>query len=766
MAIGNGTGGGPRLPNSGSGAGGRYGYGYGYGYGQAARGYGYGGTYGQNQQGEEDLIGGKTIKDYLIALKERWWLVLLVAVTIFTVAVLYVHNLPRTYSAQATLEIPRFDAMPIQTGVRDPSEIRGLEDFRTRVNALRSDELIRLVEQRLQGEELLSFMRPYEDQFRLTGPLTPFELLARNVRINEIRQSFNVAVQFTHRNPQMAARIANLFSREFVDLQFNLALRDSFRAVDELTQKVEESRAEVNRLRNELNEYRSQYSMVAIREEENVFLSQLAQLSSNETVQQSELSQLANRRALIDEFEEEGRPLWELPFIGDSPQVSELVKRLSDFQIIISTLSERYRPRHPKMIEAQQNIDSTRRELATAINTAKLAVINQYRLARSNLEETRRQIQEQNEKLLNLETIRVDYNRLRDEFEVARLSAMEFDRARTQSEAATALKSPGVKITSAAFPPPRPSGPNFTIYYAMGLFGGIGAGLGLVFFLAFLDDRVKSVSDIERGIGVPLLTVVPVMGKHMTDSEKSQVSINRLDHFVAETFRALESTLKLNDTSRNARKFVVTSSLPGEGKSLVSSNLALTLANHGHKTLLIDCDLRLPNIARSMELEIEKGLISYLQGDTDLEESIIENFSPNLDILPTETKASNPTQILTGSTFEELLTYLGTQYDKIIIDSPPIGAVSDSLNLLPITDGVIYVVRFNSVKRRFVQSNLRKIAESNRPIFGAVMNAVSHRMATLYYSEYYNREYTSYYESEEVGEEVKVPLKEKPVKEI
>lgn len=194
---------------------------------------------------------------------------------------------------------------------------------------------------------------------------------------------------------------------------------------------------------------------------------------------------------------------------------------------------------------------------------------------------------------------------------------------------------------------------------------------------------------------------------------------------------------------------LTTSTVPSEGKSFISSNMALTFANHGDKTLLLDGDLRLPNVARSMQLENEKGHLGHIQSGESLDDLIIKEVYPNLDVLSTGGKSKNPTQILNSTEFQDMIAGLRNRYDRIIIDSPPLAAVSDALIILPLVDGVIYVIKFNSVKRKTAVLNVRRLWETNVPVFGAVLNYVSATMSSYYYSQYSDKSYKNYYMSAE-----------------
>jgi len=304
--------------------------------------------------------------------------------------------------------------------------------------------------------------------------------------------------------------------------------------------------------------------------------------------------------------------------------------------------------------------------------------------------------------------------------------------------------SAGAQIIDKAIPSGRPSSPNYYINIGVGFLAALLGGIGMAFIVAFLDDRAKSSYDIETIIGVPLLGIVPRV-KRLNSSEKAQIAASNADRTTMEAFRALHSAMKVNSASKNAKVILFTSTMPSEGKSFAITNLAFTSSIHGEKTIVIDADFRLPAIAKTLGIESETGLISYMEGKSELEIVIHKDYFPNMDVLCCERRAPNPTQIINSEKFVKLIEELKTRYDRIFVDSPPIGAVSDVISLLPIADGVMYVVKFNSIKRKTIKAYVRRIMETNTPVLGAIMNMVNLSSTSLYSTNYYDKQYKDYY---------------------
>ena len=743
-------------PNAG-GYGGGYGYGYGGGGGYGAgSGYGYGGYgggYGGGGGGPQ-----RSFKDYFLMFRERVWYLIVAFFIIFSGSILYTFNKTKVYTAVAQVQLFRDDSSALgQTVEMEQNQIRTAEDLNTQISLLESSTIIKGVEQRLQDEMRQRFMAPYTDTLSLSGPLTPLEILGRNRKVVPRRMSLMINVAYSHPDPIVAAEVANLFAKEYIDYNLKLNIDASMKAVEDLRIRAEQQKERVEELDLKLAEYREQNNAVSLDSQENIAGAQLARLNEIKLTNKNVYDQLETKWNLIETYRREGKNLWELSFVAEQSRVSGLLEQITGSRINISSLSKRYREKHPAMIQLLQTLQEAELELEGAVQNSVDKVYAGYIEAKSNFEMASQRLAEKEKELIDLSKTRVEYSSLLRDLEVQQSFFQALNSRMTTEKAQVNLKNPNARVVDEAFPPPedKPSSPNIAMNLAAGFFGGIAVGFGLIFAVAFLDDRVKSAFDIEGTIGLPMLGVVPRIKKLDTNT-KAQAVASNVDRHVTETFRSIHSALKLNDESRNAKIILATSTLPGEGKSFVSSNLSLTFANHGEKTLLIDADLRLPNVARSLQLENDFGLLDHIEKGVALDEVIIKEVYPNLDVLPSGGKSKNPTQVLNSAQLEAMFADLRDRYDRIVVDSPPLAAVSDALNLLPLVDGTLYIIKFNTVKRKTAVVNVRRLWESNTPVFGAILNNITSSLSSYYYSNYSDKAYQDYYihQDEELEEEL------------
>jgi len=724
-------------------AGGYGGYG-GYGGNSYSDG-GYGGGYGYGAGGAPQ----RSFKDYFLMFRERVWYLIVAFFIIFSGSILYTFNKTKVYTAVAMVQLLRDDPSAMASAEMEMNQIRSSEDLNTQISVLNSGAIVLGVERRLQDDERERFMAPYADALSFTGPLTPTQMLAENRKIMPQRGTLMIGVGYNHPDPVIAARVANLFADEFINYNLTLNIDGSMKAVEDLRIRADQQKERVEELELKMAEYREDNNAVSLESQENIASTQLSSLNGIKIENKNLYDNLETRVNLIESFRRAGRNLSELSFIAEQPQVSSLLSQISAVKIGISTSSKRYREKHPVMIQQLQTLQESEVELVAAVKDSVDKLSSALAEAKSNFELASQRLAEKETELIQLSKTRVEYSSLQREMDVQQGFLQALVQRMTQERAAVNLKNPNSRVIDEALPPLRHSSPNIVMNLAAGFFGGLAVGAGLIFVVAFLDDRVKSAFDIEGTIGLSMLGVVPRI-KKLDSNSKAQAVASNIDRHVTEAFRSIHSALKLSDESKSAKVIVTTSTVPGEGKSFISSNLGLTFANHGEKTLLLDGDLRLPNVARSLQLENEYGLLDHIEKDVALDEVIMKEVYPNLDVLPSGGKSKNPTQVLNSAKFEAMLADLRDRYDRIVIDSPPLAAVSDVLNLLPLADGVLYVIKFNTVKRKTAVVNVRRLWESNTPIFGAILNNITSTLASYYYSSYSDKAYQDYYISQDV----------------
>jgi succinoglycan biosynthesis transport protein ExoP len=710
------------------------------GYGGA----GYGGYDAVGYGGESTVQRG--FRDYALILRERMWYILVVFLVVFSSALVYTFSQTKIYQSSASLQIYRSDPTVMKNveAVVD-NTVRGAEDLNTVVEVLSSGAIIQKVAERITGEDMRQFMAPYE-KGKGSDPVTPLEVLGENRKIIPKRLSLMINVVYRHPDRLMAAKVANLFVDEFIAYNSRVRIDESMKAVEELKIRADQQERTVKDLANELQSYLERNNMVSLDQRKDIVTEKLKALNLYVTSTDAKFKDAGIRWKQVQERQAEGGDLTQLSFIAGQPLIGQLLNDVSTKKIVVAQLRDRYREKHPIMMEAMNSLAQAERELAKAITNAAATIESDYQSARRNDEQARASLALASTETMALDRAAVEYTersrklmineqllqnligRMRD---TTMISTMETQNARVVDKASPSQENGYVS-------------PKIPLNLGLGFVGGLGLGLAFAFFVAFIDDRVKSAFDIESVIGLPLIGIIPQI-KKMEQPDKAQIVINNADRQVSEAFLTLHSSLRLKDESKNAQCILVTSTIPGEGKSFTTTNLALTFAAHGERVAIIDCDLRKPNVHKSFRLENRKGIIDICAGTATIDDVVIRGVHPNLDVITTGGRAKSPTQVLNGKNFELMIADLRKRYDRIFFDTPPLAAVSDAMVVLPLVDGSVFTIFFNKVRRKAAQFSAKKLSEANVPVFGAVLNGLNLAVSGYYYAQYYDKSYKDYY---------------------
>ena len=715
--------------------------------GSEQRGY-TGGNYpsqdGMSAVGYGDSPVQRTLRDYLMILRERIWYVVAVFLAVFLASLVYTLSTTKLYTASSSIEILRHDPVVMKVQEVRDTELRGPEDLNTFVKFLQSATLIQKVAERLSGEERKALMAPYENS--RSDPMLPEEVLGLYRQVAPVRQTRILVISYTHPDGEVAAKIATYFVEEFMAYNSRWRNDESLKAVDDLKVRADQQRKKVQELANNLQAYKEKNNMVSLDQRKDIVTERLKNVSLLLTQSTSHLAEAELRWNQVKERQESKGNLADLNFIASTPIIQNLLQQVATQKIVVAQLQQRYRAHHPKMQEAARSLSQTEAELDRALASTAVSVRNEFESALKSLEYAKTDLANQEAEALKVDRFSVEYQSQQNELTVnEQLLANIISRMRETSMNAS-IESQNARIVDrASRPNPKQySTPNIPLYLGLGAFGGIGLGLAIAFFVAFIDDRVKSAYDIESVVGLPLIGIIPRIRK-MDTVEKSQIVLSNADPLAAEAFLTLHSNLRLNGDAKKSQAILITSTTPSEGKSFVASNLALTFAAHGERTIIVDCDLRKPNVHRSFGVPNNKGVIDYCSAGALLENIVVKNHRTNLDILTTGGRASTPTHVLNHEKFGALMVELRKRYDRIIVDTPPLAPVSDAMIVLPHVDGVLYTLLFNHVRKKGATFCVNRLLDSKVHCYGAVLNGLNLALSEYYYAEYYDKSYRDYH---------------------
>jgi len=733
--------------------GGNRGYGsYGsYGnYGAGNGGYGYGnyGGYARGGAGE-----GNPIYNYLLMLRERYWWILLSALVFLTLALLNTYNTTPEYRATGRLRVFRL-APTINGGssaADDNFKIVSNDDFFTAVEAMRSANIIEGVSKRLTTAERKKVLEPYQAGNIFSGPLTEQEVFAKQRGINPQRQTLVINIDFTHPNRDLARQVARLFCESIQKYSEDDRLMVTNPLVEKARIEIETLEDKVRRLYEQKNDLIKNQKLLSIAKDTNTLTTERSVLVKDREETRKQIDENEILVSVIASYEKEGRPLGDIPQIRADSDVAAAQTAISASKIRISQMTETYTDQHPKLVAEREGLKQLEHQL-------KEAVVQAIKSRRSALENAKarhgailRNLVTKEEEISKLQAANVDLERVDKDIKANEefLGRMKLSYEEAKLRSSTSGTSTSVRILDAPSVSDKPINKNYYFNALVGAGAGLLFGIVLIVVIGTLDDRVKSARDVEGSLGLPLIGTVPRVSA-TSGPDRALLARQDKDRIATEAVRSIYSALKVNPAVSKARVFLVTSTRPSEGKTFVATNLALIFAQHAERVLVIDADLRLPNVGPSLGFTGDGGLSKWFNSEMTLDEAIVRDVAPGLDVLPVGLSCKNPTQVINNPRFLAMIDGLKERYDRIFIDSPPIGAVSDALHLLPKVDGVLYVVRYNAVNQRNAVSCLARLREAQAPLLGVILNAMSLRMASAY-TDSYDSSYRKYYVDEPRG---------------
>ncbi len=556
--------------------------------------------------------------------------------------------------------------------------------------------------------------------------------------IKPIRDSQLVNVSFDAYDSKLGAEIANTLVKTYIskDLESKLSLTTD--ASKLLSERLDDLRSKLESSEKALQEYREKEKLVEIGDVTSLTSVQLQALNQQLMVVNQQLSQEEAAIRQIDLLKGTSVDrLSSTPAVLSDSVVASLRQAATSARRQVSSLEKRYGPKHPKLIQAKADLSEAKAAVSSRVNSVIAGVEKGYNVTKSreaaiknSIWQARSTMQELNRKNFGLQALvrEVESNRQLYQRFVSRLK--ETNEASGFSKPVASISDPA----SASVRPIRPKKSQIIVIASI-LGGCLGVLLG--FLLEHLDNTIKKESDLVDRLNMPLLGLLPHVKLKKQESSFTY-SVHDKTSFFSESIRTIRTAIQLSGLKNPYKIILITSSIPGEGKSTVSSNIAMSLGDT-HKVLLIDADLRRPKVSGAMDLENKtKGLAELIAEKIDPSECYYKIGENNLHVMPIGNAPDNPLDLITSKHLPKTLNTLTETFDHIIIDSPPVMAVSDALILSTYADGVIYIVKAESTPFPVVQDGVNRVRQANANIIGGVFNDVPHKKGGKNKFDYYS----------------------------
>ncbi len=687
---------------------------------------------------------------YLHVVLERWWLVCLALLLGAILSVFLISREKTLYGARAVLFIEQQREQVLNDrmqSVRD-DEIRSIDMINTVVETLNSYPMAERVARRLELASDPAFVKAIDWDTAADGELTPGaaagalpDLVQSSYR--EMTRLIDVIARTT--DPQISTKLANGYADEYL----RMLLEQTTEATKAASQFLVEEAARLGekmRLAEEaMQSFRERERAASL---ETMITEAQTGIDQNMTdIQETEafIRQLDTDLAAVSGSGGETALLLRLPSVGNDPRVAQMNAQIAALEREMDEMSRRYREGHPAHTATKTRLEVLRGDL----NRLAVEVVGQLETRRAQaeaqLERLREERAESEKRLLQITGKSVEYNTLARNLEADRALYDSVIARLKEVDVTSGLTDQSITIQERAMGAgPVPS--QTLKYIVLGVFGGLAAGVAAAFGLNYLDPSLRTIDQVEQRTGLGVVASVPLIKKSGPSSGGGGINLPAVKDrrgAVAEAFRTMRATLAMISGREKHRVFLITSAIPGEGKTFTSSNFAATLAQQGFRVLLIDADLRKPSVSKLFfNKNLQPGLSEVLMGSCPVGEAIIETGIEKLSVLPAGGIAPNPSELLAQPAFGELIDKLRGEYDRIVIDSSPVLAVRDPLLLAKSVDASCLIVRAGHSPAKATIQAVRLLADAETPASGVVLNSV--RQGSSAYYAYAYRTYGTY----------------------
>jgi capsular exopolysaccharide synthesis family protein len=686
------------------------------------------------------------------ALRERLLLIAVCCAVGLLGAVTYLIKTPKSYVAQCIVQVDDAKQQVVKIEDVTAENLDKTETLRTIERTLGS----RPVVERLVRDPALHLTA---ETLGLPPRSTPYiesdiaETLMSRIAIELVRGTRLISVTVQNKDAATAANIANGVVREYRNQLLDSRHTASSDAHAFLVQESERLKEKLEKSERALQAYKEKSQSVSLEGSQNIIVEKLKELNARVTEASALRVQMEADAAQVKELHSgKAEDLLTIPRIAEAPEVVEQRKQVADMEATVASLNERYLEKHPKLIQAKSQLAELQTGLDRAIHEAAQRIVSKAQTAEESERQLRDALSEQETKALELNKMAIPYNVLAREVDSDRALYESVLTRLKETDVAESVDPNVIEIVEPALPSDAPARPRKKLVLAGGVVGGLFLGMFLSLALMAVDTSLKTVDQAEGYIGIPVLAAISKLSRKLAPQDTAVVSSDP-DSVEAEAFRTLRTALIVADG--DARSFLFTSAIANDGKTFCALNTALSFAQLGPRTLLIDADLRLPSLETALFGEArEPGLADVLEGDVSLQTAVRSTKYENLFALTAGTKAARPAELLARPAMERLIREALVNYDRVVVDTAPVQAVSDALLLVKLVHSVCVVVSAGITPRKAVAKACERLAAAGAKGLGVILNRVP---KNGHYFYHYGTEY--YGEKQEKSDSGELPVK-------
>ncbi len=581
------------------------------------------------------------------------------------------------------------------------------------------------------------------------------DTLLDRLDVDQVPNSRLVEISWVAPNARLAAAVADTMAEEYIEQNLQTKFEANTRATEFLKKQLQDMKGKVEKSEEELVKYARENNIVNIGPDRgSIVLQTLEDLNRQMTTVEGDLiGKTADYQAVKDSTPEN------FPQSLRTPNIALLEERLFGLQQNLASLTAQFGNEWPAVIQVRQQIQEVEQQLKREKKETINRVQSDYRVAVNRRQMLQSALGRQKAEANQLNQDSIQYNILQREVDTNRQLYEGLLQRLKETGISAGMRTSNIHVVDHAELPDAPYAPQRAADLALGFGVGLFIAIGLAFLMEYLDNTLKTPEEMEQSLGLPSLGVIPTMAdlaagasrllasRSDSGGTKSEVParISPARFRVWEAYRSLRTSILLSHSGKPPKIIMVTSSVPGEGKTTTVANTGIVLAQTGARTLLIDLDMRKPALASTFGYNGNQGISAYLSGNGDLSSQIRQTNYPNLFLLPAGFRPPNPAELIGSERMETALRLLGDYFKYILVDTPPILSVTDGLLLSPHVDGVVLVVKGGATPKEAVRKAGNHMRSVGARILGALINNVDMDAPeySYYYRHYFDERYNN-----------------------
>jgi succinoglycan biosynthesis transport protein ExoP len=704
----------------------------------------------------------KSPKDYINMYREWWPVGLIFGVVVGVSVGVYQFTKPPVFRTEASLLFVTSPDKVLNIQEVVDTSMKGAADLNNHIDRIRSQSFFEYVNNFITKEENEKLRRPYADKDDPSQMPSLGAVIFPNIEVYARRNTTIICIAVRHRDPEAAAIIANRYARKYIDFNLDQSATGTQSAIVFLQSQADDQRRKVEQAEKDLQDYRARYNLASLADNQNVILQRVRTVGSSLIDAELARISLDSQAEKVAKIRAAGGNLLDVDFIAGFGTIPSLQKQIDELRAERIVLEGKYLAKHPKMIANASALDTAQKQLQENIEKAVSELTERHNLSKEYEQRLRTELTEADRESLRLDKISVEYRFIENQANLAKSQYSKILDRLNETTISSQLDSVNIKLFDQAWVPGSPVEPNLRSATFQAAFLGIVCLLFVPVVIGTFDTRLKAAWEVEELLNQTLLGAIPSLSK-IDAKERMHVVDIGVDEIASEAFRGLYGQMRLNSPVPHPKILLITSTVPAEGKSLIASNLAYTFAAHGRRVLLVDCDFRRPTLNNHFSHPSKMGILRYLEdesrtvGDPLSEPTLgITRVRESLYFLPSGGSTRKPTEFFDHPRFRFLMETLRSNFDLVIVDTPPVGVFPDSLLLCPISDEVVFVARFKRVWRNRANAFLDKLRTSGAVLAGVVMNDIPPGLHSAGY-DYYGygagsaKEYQKYYAADKTG---------------